>query len=262
MDNMGNGVQMTYDLNNGGMHHDGYGYGYGGGLIWLILAFLLISFINRGPAYGFGGGYGYGYGGATPGTNFINNDFMYSNLTNQIRGIESTLGQGFTQVANQNFGISKDMCQGFANVNQGIANLGYSMQNCCCETNRNIDSVRFDMSQGLCGVNRNIDASRYEAKSNTTDLSNMMQMLSMKNTAEMNAGFQKILDRMCADKEAALTARINQLELGAAINAGNTRVIDAVRPFPQPAYITCSPYEAVNLTGLASGCGCGFYSNR
>ena len=33
-------------------------------------------------------------------------------------------------------------------------------------------------------------------------------------------------------------------------------LISALRPFPQPAYITCSPYTAQN----GFGCGCG-YSN-
>lgn len=29
----------------------------------------------------------------------------------------------------------------------------------------------------------------------------------------------------------------------------------AVRPFPQPAYITCSPYTSVNGFGCGNGCG-------
>ena len=32
--------------------------------------------------------------------------------------------------------------------------------------------------------------------------------------------------------------------------------INAVRPFPQPAYITCSPYTSANGFGCNNGCGC------
>ena len=240
-------LQMTYDLNQN-QHRGDYG---GGWFVWIFAIFILLLFSGFArPAYG-------GFGGVTPGMGMVNNDFLYTNLSN-------TIGQGFTQVTNQNFGLSKDMCAGFANLSNGISSLGYAMKDCCCETNRNIDAVRFNISEGLCGVNRNIDAVRYENAKNTGDITSMMQMLSMKSSAELTAGFQKILDKMCADKEAALTARINQLELGAAINAGNTRVIDAVRPYPQPAWVIAgSPYEAVNF-GNCGGCGCkpGFYPNR
>lgn len=36
--------------------------------------------------------------------------------------------------------------------------------------------------------------------------------------------------------------------------AQSANIIDAVRPFPQPAYITCSPYA--NYGYGACGCGC------
>lgn len=45
-----------------------------------------------------------------------------------------------------------------------------------------------------------------------------------------------------------------QLQLG---NLSQTQnIINAVRPFPQPAYITCSPYTSANGFGCNNGCGC------
>ena len=44
-----------------------------------------------------------------------------------------------------------------------------------------------------------------------------------------------------------------QLQLGN--NAQTQTIINAVRPFPSPAYITCSPYTAANGYG-SCGCGC------
>lgn len=45
-----------------------------------------------------------------------------------------------------------------------------------------------------------------------------------------------------------------QLQLGDLSQTQN--IINAVRPFPQPAYITCSPYTSANGFGCNNGCGC------
>lgn len=38
----------------------------------------------------------------------------------------------------------------------------------------------------------------------------------------------------------------------------NATLIGTLRPFPQPAYITCSPYQSVGGTcGSSYNCGCG-----
>ena len=34
-------------------------------------------------------------------------------------------------------------------------------------------------------------------------------------------------------------------------------IVDAVRPTPTPAYLTCSPYFAYNMTGYGGCCGNG-----
>ena len=48
-----------------------------------------------------------------------------------------------------------------------------------------------------------------------------------------------------------------QLQLG---NVSQTQtLINTLRPFPTPSYITCSPYTAVNgygAYGCGNGCGC------
>ena len=40
----------------------------------------------------------------------------------------------------------------------------------------------------------------------------------------------------------------------------NATLINALRPFPQPSYLTCSPYQAVNygygFSSSNSNCGC------
>lgn len=44
-----------------------------------------------------------------------------------------------------------------------------------------------------------------------------------------------------------------QLQLGTLAQTSN--IINAVRPFPQPAYITCSPYQSATSVYGCGGCG-------
>lgn len=210
MDMTSNGMGMVpvYEVNKGE-----------GGMSWMYLLFFFFLLA------GFGGN-GFGGNGISNGANFVNNDFLYTNLKN-------TIDNGFTQVANQNFGIQKDLCQGFAGVQAGIANLGYQAQNCSCETNRNIDAVRYEAAQNTCAI-----------------------------TSNDTANTQRILDKLCMMEANAKDQRISDLQLqlqAAQLQLGNlsqtSAIIDAVRPFPQPAYITCSPYTAFNGYGC-NNCGC------
>ena len=163
------------------------------------------------------GGNGFGFG--NHGTNQINNDFLYTNL-------KKTVDNGFTQVANQNFGIQKDLCQGFGAIQQGLANLGYQQQQCCCEVNRNIDAVRADAYKNTCEITNAIHAEGEATRA-----------LMTQNT------IQELRDQLQAA----------QLQLG---NLSQTNTLtNILRPFPQPAYITCSPYQAVNGCGYV-GCNC------
>ena len=69
-----------------------------------------------------------------------------------------------------------------------------------------------------------------------------------------NAGVQKILDYMCANEKQALRDRIQTLETSGIVQAQTKNLIEAIRPCPIPAYLTCSPYAAYNLNNC---CGCG-----
>lgn len=165
-----------------------------------------------------GGGFGGFGGGANGAVNTLTNEFLYTNLNN-------TLNQGFTQVANQSFGIQKDLCQGFSGVQSAIAESHFAAQQCCCETNRNIDAVRAENYKNTCEITTAIHAEGEATRALIT--ANVMQ---------------ELRDQLQAA----------QLQLGNV--AQTTNIINAVRPFPQPAYITCSPYTAMNGYGC-NGCG-------
>jgi hypothetical protein len=224
-----------------GRNYENDGMFGGNSFAWWIVILFLFMFAN--------GGWG-GFGGSNGNYNQITNDFLYTNL-------KSTIDTGLTQLANQGFSTQKDLlegfagtnntmqmvgngiqrditgvreslCQGFNGVNSNIVDARYAMQDCCCTTNRNIDSVKYENSRNTCDI-----------------------------ITAQNANTQRILDKMCEtenqnlrDQLAAVTNQLSQA-------AQNTTLINALRPTPTPAYLTCSPYMSsyYAYNGL-TGFGC------
>lgn len=223
---MDSGLSSTEALLLGQGSRRGGFFGGNGDEAWVFFLFFLLAY----------GGNGFGWGNNSF-PNQINNDFLYTNLSNQLgRGqdrIENTLGQGFTQVANRQFDIQKDLCQGFGGVQMGIANLQHTQDSCCCTTNRNIDAVRYEMAQNTCAITNN-------ATQNTQKILDKLSVM------ESNAKDQRIAD---------LTAGLQTANFQLSQQAQSANIINTLRPTPIPAYITCSPYQAANVYGY--GCGCG-----
>ena len=127
--------------------------------------------------------------------------------------------------------IESRLCQGFNSVNSNIANIGYKMDSCCCETNRNIDALRYDAAQ------------------NTRDI-----------IQASNINTQRILDQMSQNTIQELRDQL-QTAVAAFNNEQQTAaIVQAVRPFPIPAYITCSPYTTSGITTGCNSCGYSYSS--
>lgn len=204
----GLGVTPVYNLDN--RNDDGM---FGGGGAWIFFLFFLL-------AWG-GNGFG-GFGGANGTVGQINNDFMYSNLSNQLGRMQD-----------QNTFISNSLQQGLCNLGyENLSNfkdLQAQLSNCCCETNRNIDAVRYENAQNTCAI---IQAS------------------------EKNA--DRIINHLTQSEIQSLRDSLNTANLQLSQQAQTANLISTLRPFPTPSYITCSPYtSAFNGCGLGNGCGCG-----
>ena len=205
----------------GNRNNDGFGDGNG----WWIILFLLFGMFGWG-GYGFGGGYN-GSGTNTPGfQGFATRSDIDAALATQ--GIES----GIT-------GIGTQLCNGFAGVNSAIANLGYQNQQCCC-----------DLKQAIGDVNYNMAAQ-------TNILQNTVNNGFRDVIEAQNAGTQRIIDTITQDKIQSLQTELQSAQLQLSNVAQTNNIINALRPTPIPAYITCSPYQAA--TGYNCGCnvGCG-----
>lgn len=205
----------------GNRNNDGFGDGNG----WWIILFLLFGMFGWG-GYGFGGGYG-GGGTNTPGfQGFATRSDIDAALSTQ--GIES----GIT-------GIGTQLCNGFAGVNSAIANLGYQNQQCCCDLKQAIGDVNYNMAAQTNILQNTVNNGFRDVIENQT------------------AGVQRIIDTITQDKIQSLQTELQSAQLQLSNAAQTNNIINALRPTPIPAYITCSPYQAA--TGYNCGCnvGCG-----
>lgn len=183
----------------------------------------------------FGGGFG-GFGGNNSATQGaltraeLYDGFTMNNVERQIQGVQNGLCDGFyAQNSNmlQGFnGIDRALCNGFNDVNANITQARFDSQQCCCETNRNIDAIRYENARNTCDIMQNAD----------------------RNT-------QRIIDTMTANEIQSLRDQLQTANFQLSQQAQSVNLISTLRPFPQPAYITCSPYTAMNGYG-ACNCGC------
>lgn len=231
MENMG--AQPVYNVGEGSNDI------MGGGGLWVFFLFFLLAW----------GGNGFG-GNSANGGGQISNDFLYTNLNND-------LNTDFIQVYQQNQAMAKDLCTGFSNVNsnlnngfssvnsnlnQGFNTTNMAMINATNGINSNINTISREMSDCCCATNRNIDSVKFENERNTNAI--------IQNASANN---QAILDKLCANEIQELRDKLNESQRLADIAAQNAYLVNQIRPFPMPSYTTCSPYTS----GCANaGCGC------
>ena len=97
------------------------------------------------------------------------------------------------------------------------------------------------MAQNTCNITNAINTSTRDIIDAQRDGTNaILNFLTQEKISSLQA------------ENAALTAQLSQ-------NAQTRTLIDTLRPCPQPAYITCSPYQSIYGVGYGynNGCGCG-----
>ena len=177
---------------------------------------LILFFLLFGFA---GGGFGGGFNRATESA--LTQSELQSGLFNQTANADRLA------IMQQNFDTSKEVLENRYQSALQAQQIQSQMAQCCCETNRNIDAVR---------------AENYK---NTCEITNAVHAEGERTRALIN---ENVMQELRDNLQAA------QLQLGN-ISQTNT-LISVLRPFPQPAYITCSPYQASNVCGgCGNGCG-------
>ena len=217
--------------------NDAFG-GYGADMIiWLIV---IAAIFNGG--FGFGGWGGNGGFNSPAGQGALTRTDIDAALSTQ--GIEN----GIT-------GIGTQLCNGFNSVNSNIAGLGSQLAACCCDIRQSVSDVNYNLAAQTNilqnTVNNNGNAIQQALNTGFRDVIDAQ-----------NAGTQRIVDLFTQDKIQSLQTELQSAQLQLCNAAQTNNIVNALRPTPVPAYLTCSPYQTiVNPTGFAfgvSGNGCGY----
>ena len=244
-------IVANLDGNNGNNWNDGS---------WLW--FLIVVFAIFG---GWGNGFG-GFGGGINGGvgSEIQRGFDNQAVISKLDGLSNGLCDGF-------YAMNNSMLTGFNGINTNIMQTGYGIQqainadtvanmqntnalqsqiaNCCCETREAIQGVNYNMATNACALQNTMN-------NNTRDIID-----------SQNAGFRSILDYLCQDKIATLTAENNDLRRAAsqdrqsallttAMSAQTQQIINAVNPTAVPAYVVPNPNAYAYGCGCNTGCNC------
>ena len=234
--------------NNGAWGDNGY---------WWIAIFVL--FVLFGGWGGFGNGFG-GNGMNGGVGSEIQRGFDNQAVVSKLDGITNGLCDGFYAVQNGMNGINTNILQTGFGIQQAInadtvANmqntnaLQSQLANCCCETREAIQGVNYNMATNTCALQNTMN-------NNTRDIID-----------SQNAGFRSILDYLCQDKIATLTAENNDLRRAAsqdrqnallttAMTAQTNQIINAVNPTAIPAYVVPNPNAYAYGCGCNQSCGC------
>ena len=222
-----------------------------GGWLWIIVVFALL-FGWGGNGFGWGGNNGRdGYPCATQADvrAAVDQQTLISKLDQQTYGLADT----FTALNNT-------LNSNFRGIDNAICTLGYQNQ-------QGFNEVSHQISDCCCGVQRSIDGVNYNLATQTNAIQNAMCNNTRDIIDSQNAGFRSILDYLCQDKIATLTAENNDLRRAAsqdrqsallttAMSAQTQQIINAVNPTAVPAYVVPNPNAYAYGCGCNTGCNC------
>lgn len=195
--------------------NDGFGNGMGG-WFWILILFLFR-------------GWGYGCGQENP---LISEEFIKRDIFNTNQNVSTTACQ-----------TQRDVLESRYTNQLGLQNLGAQMAECCCATQKEIIQSRYDAALQAQAIQAQLAECCCSLKEIAHAEGEATRALIQANT------IQDLRDKV-ADRDRDLMTANFQISQA----AQSANIIDTVRPFPQPAYITCSPYVTYGYG--ACGCGC------
>lgn len=191
--------------------------GMNGGNFWWVIVFLIVASMFR------NGGL-FGNDGAATNAVLGSDEFIKRDIFNTNQNISTSACQ-----------TQRDILESRYTNQLGLQQVQASQQNCCCETQKEILQSRYDSALG-----------------NQTLQAQMAQCCCDLRTEGLN-NTQKILDKLCENEINQLRTDLQAAQLQISQLSQTANITNALRPFPTPAYITCSPYQSYGY----GACGCG-----
>lgn len=160
-------------------------------------------------------------------------------ILQSLCNMNGTMQAGFGNIRYDNLqnmmSLQNTMTSGFYGVNSGLAENRFAQQQCCC-----------DIKQGISGLST-------ENYRNTCEITTAIHAEGEATRALINSNTMQELRDKLADRDRDLLTANFQLSQ----QAQSANIIGTLRPFPQPAYITCSPYTTVGASYCSGTYGCG-----
>lgn len=201
-------------------NNDGYGFG-NGGWFWIIILLFFCGGWNRNGNYG-----------ESP---LVSDEFIKRDIFNTNQNVSTSACQ-----------TQRDVLEGKYDTQIAINNASAKAQECCCETNRNIDSVRYDTLLNFKDMQAQLAQCCCDLKAAIHSEGEATRGLIQANT------IQDLRDKVNERDRELQSAQFQISQV-----AQTSNIVNTLRPFPQPAYITCSPYQSYSNCGY--GCGCNNY---
>lgn len=167
--------------------------------------------------------------------------FNNQSILEQLRGVTYGLSDGF-------YGMNTAMLQGQNALGQAVMQGNYGLEKTMMQNGwaigQQLNENRFAQQNGFCETNRNVDSVRADAYRNTCDITTAIHEEAEKTRGLIAANtVQELRDRI-ADKDRELqTANFNLSQV-----AQSAALVNQLRPYPMPAYITASPYQSSGTT--------------
>lgn len=189
--------------------------------------------------------------------------FDTQSIIGKLDGINNGLCDGF-------YAVNNGMLTGFNGVNTNILQTGYGIQQAINADTvagmQNANALQAQLAQCCCDTREAIQGVNYNMATNTCALQNTMNNNTRDIIDSQNAGTRAILDYLCQDKIATLTAENNDLRRAASQDRQNAllttqmaaqtqQIINTVKPAPIPAYQVPNPNVYYGC-GCNTGCGC------
>ena len=150
-------------------------------------------------------------------------------------------------------------------IKRDIFNTNQNVSTTACQTQRDILENRYTNQLCCCETQKEILQNRYDNSLQTQTLSAQMAQCCCDLKTAIHAEGEETRGLIQANTIQDLRDRINerdrelqsaQFQISQVAQTSN--IVNTLRPYPTPAYITCSPYVSAFANAYGNcGCGCG-----
>lgn len=250
--NTGSGTNYVYPYppyQNNGM----FGNGMDG--LWGLIALAIVFGGFGGNGFGFGGNNG-NCGNMLYDINAnTNRGFDNVAIHNNLDEIQSTLTNGFTNIANSFANAEVGRCNQTTTLLQSLNGLGTQFQNCCCENRLATADLKYTIATENCADRQAVQTGvRDIIDSNTRNTQAILDKLCQQEIDAKNDLIATLRTQLnMANLAASQTAQTAQIREGQ--NATLNNLVNELRSCPipaQPVYGSQPIFTCPN----SNGCGC------